>query len=399
MLECIEVTDSIIQMSSETIPSQHPVDGPSRHRPFKLQPGLIYLNHASLGPWPNDTVQAIADFSAEVAARGCSDVSIWKRAERDARTACATLINAPSSRDIALLKNTSEALSIVANGIDWQPGDNIVVPSEEFPSNRMMWDQLTRRGVEVRHVDILNATDPEVALLNKVDMQTRLLTVSAVHYATGLRLDLARLGQALRPHPCLYCVDAIQQLGVVPLDVQASNIDVLASGVHKWLLAPEGTAMLYIKAQRRDEIALSQWGWRALARPLEPSPERWQLATDARRFECGSHNTMGLKAATASIRYLMDVGVDAIASEVWQLGEQLLEGLSSIGLEPTTPSSRHQRAGIVSVPVPSPSKVAAALSEQRIIVTCRDGLLRFSPHLHNTSEQMTRVLETLSRLI
>ncbi|GJM08335.1 MAG: hypothetical protein DHS20C11_06110 [Lysobacteraceae bacterium] len=365
---------------------------------FGLDEELIYLNHAALGPWPEVTVRAMHEFTRQVSKRGCSDVEIWKRTEREARQAFAALINAPSAADISLLKNTSEALSTIANGIAWRRGDNIVLPTEEFPSNRMMWDQLAGKGVVIRHVKTHGEADPESRLLDCVDQRTRVVTVSAVHYGNGLRLDVQRLGRELAGHDCLFCIDAIQQLGAVPLDVQLCHADVVACGVHKWLLAPEGTAMLYTRAERRAEISMSQWGWRALARPLDLAPDRWQIAKDARRYESGSHNTLGLTGTTASINLLLTIGIEHIAEHLWSLGDQLIAGFESMGHIVATPQERARRAGIIAIKLPHPNRVVKQMAAQNVVLAARDRLLRIAPHIHNRPAQLDQLLSVLGAM-
>ena len=367
---------------------------------FALSPDLIYLNHAATGPWPQRAVTAWTAFARLNMRQGCLDVAPWVAAERRLRSLFQQLINAPSARDIALVKNTSDALSLIANGIDWQPGDNVVLPAEEFPSNRMMWDALrAERQVEVRHVRLADHANPEEALLAQCDPRTRLLTVSAVQYASGLRLDLERLGSGCAQAGAWFCVDAIQQLGAFPFDVQAIHADVVAAGSHKWMLAPEGVGLLYTTPQLRDRLKQAVWGWRAMANPLEPDPERWQVAVDARRFEGGSHNTGGLVAVAASVELLLDIGIDRIAAHIASWNEQLIDGLRERSVEIVTPCEPPRRAGIVAVRVPQPRRVVQRLAAVKVAAAARDGLVRFAPHLHNSVEQIERVLTALDEAL
>ena len=151
------------------------------------------------------------------------------------------------------MKNTSEALSFVAFGLDWRPGDQVVISDQEFPSNRVVWEALRPRGVEVLAVDIAG-TDPEATLLAACTPRTRLLSISAVQYASGLRLDLARLGAGCRARGVLLCVDAIQQLGVQPFDVQAIDCAFAMADGHKWLLGPEGLGVFYCRRDLRAQF-------------------------------------------------------------------------------------------------------------------------------------------------
>jgi len=153
------------------------------------------------------------------------------------------LIGAQSSDDIALVKNTSEALSFVANGLDWVLGDNVVTCREEFPSNKWVWEALGNCGVETRLAQITDVEDPEGAMFSLVDRNTRLLSVSSVQYGNGLRMDLPRIGNFCNEHGALFCVDAIQSLGALPFDIEAIGCDFVAADGHKWMLAPEGLGL------------------------------------------------------------------------------------------------------------------------------------------------------------
>ena len=221
----------------------------------------IYFNHAAVSPWPRCTADAVRQFAEENAVNGPAAYRQWIEREKDLRLKLASLTGAPSADDIALLKNTTECISLVAWGIDWHAGDNIVLPVGEFPSNRLPWLAQSSLGVEIREVDIRPAENAENALLDAMDGNTRLLSVSAVQWNDGFRLDLARLGQACHSAHVLFFVDAIQQLGALPVDVEACHIDFLAADAHKWLLAPEGIAVFYSSGPGRSQLQLLQQGW------------------------------------------------------------------------------------------------------------------------------------------
>jgi len=193
-----------------------------------LQHGL-YFNHAAVGPWPRCTAEAVHSFAEENMRQGSAAYREWIAREKSLRQGLVELTGASSVDDIALLKNTTECISAVAFGLDWKPGDNIVLPCAEFSSNRLPWLAQAARGVEIREVDIRTAEHAETALLEAMDQNTRLLTVSAVQWNDGFRLDLQALGEACRKEDVLFFVDAIQQLGALPLDVEACRIDFLAA--------------------------------------------------------------------------------------------------------------------------------------------------------------------------
>ncbi len=367
---------------------------------FRLAPGLVHLNHAGVAPWPARTRRAVCDFAAENARLGSLHYPRWEAGEQRLRAQFAALIHAPSADDIALLKNTSEALSLVASGLDWRRGDNVVGPAEEFPSNRLPWQALARRGVAYRSVPLAGADDPEAALLAAMDGRTRLLAVSAVQYASGLRLDLARLGAACRARGVLLCVDAIQQLGALPFDVQACQADFVAADGHKWLLGPEGVALFYCRAGLRERLQLQQFGWHMVAAPGDFERRDATPAASARRFEAGSPNHLGIVAQSASLSLLAEVGMAAVAEALQRRVEYVIAQAERRGFPLCSPRDPARRAGIVTFRVPGADhrRLAGALLAARVLCAARGGGLRFSPHFYTPFEAIDTAFRRLDAL-
>src|SRR3569832_1213761 len=358
---------------------------------FPLDPGLIYLNHAAVSPWPRRTAEAVKRFAEENLHQGGRDYPRWLETEIRLREQCRSLLNAPSADDIALLKNTSEALSVVAHGLTWQAGDNVVISDQEFPSNRIVWQSLQDQGVETRCVDLSRGATPEPALGACMDERTRLLAISSVQYASGLWLDLAQLGAYCRARGVLFCIDAIQSLGALPLDVQACGADFAMADGHIWLLGPVGCAEFYARAEARDRLRLRQYGWHMVAHPLDVSRHDWQPAASARRFECGSPNMLGIHALSASLALLAEVGMETVAGRVLENSAWLMEALSELpGVEILTPRQPGRYAGIVSF---RHRRIDAAdlhhhLLARNVICAQRGDGVRFSPHFHTTGTQL-----------
>jgi cysteine desulfurase/selenocysteine lyase len=354
------------------------------HDEFEQAPGLCYLNHAAVAPWPRRSADAVARFARDNVCLGASEYPQWLATERRLRQRLARMINAPSSGDIALVKNTSEAISLVAFGLDWQVGDQVVISDEEFPSNRIVWQALADQGVQVIQVS-LAGNDPETALLAACTEHTRLLAVSAVQFASGLRLDLARLGQACQLRGVLFCVDAIQQIGALPFDVQHYQCDFAMADGHKWMLGPEGLGVFYCRAALRPRLKLHAYGWHMLEHLGDFERGHWQIARSARRFECGSPNMLGACALDASLSLLEEVGMDSVAQLLQLRIEQLLEGLSAIpGVMLLSPREPGRRGGIVTFTIDGHDSglVFQQLSEQRVICAKRGGGVRLSPHFY-----------------
>ncbi len=352
---------------------------------FELAPGVIHLNHAGVAPWPRRTVRAIEAFARENQHTSSLHFGTWLATERHLRDQLRRLINAPSSDDIALLKNTSEGLSTVAFGLSWRQGDSVVGIAEEFPSNRAVWAALAPRfGVDYRAVSALGRRDPEAALMAACDRSTRLIAVSAVQYLNGLRLDLERIGSFCRQHGILFCVDAIQQLGALPLDVQAIGADFLAADGHKWLLAPEGVALLYCRDEARERLTLNQYGWHMLEHVGDFESPSLTPATSARRFEAGSPNNLGIHALSASLALLEEVGIADVAARIAERVALIIERVRERGGVLLTPTDPARRAGIVTFRLPGvdSARLYEELMKNGVLCALRMQGIRFSPHFY-----------------
>jgi len=361
-----------------------------------------YANHAAMAPWPRVTARAVKDFSQENSEIGPEKYAHWLLREAKLRDMLAQMINAASADDIALLKNTTEGICTVANGIDWQAGDNIVLPLAEFPSNRLPWLALQRSGVEVREVDIRATQDPERALLAHMDKRTRLLSVSAVQWTDGLRLHLETLGTACRQNNILFFVDAIQQLGALKIDVEACKIDFLAADGHKWMLAPEGIAVFYCRETRRQQLKLSQVGWRMVDEPYRFNRDHWKPSETAIRFEAGSPNILGQVAMHASIGLLLSVGIETVENLVSENSRLLSKGLNDIpGIELVRPFELQRVSGIVSFRVKdkNPGETHRWLKRRNMTCAVRGDAIRLSPHFYQAGKPLQNILNIIEELV
>ncbi|MCG2634187.1 MAG: aminotransferase class V-fold PLP-dependent enzyme [Gammaproteobacteria bacterium] len=363
-------------------------------REFSLDPDVFYLNHAAVAPWPARTAAAVTAFAAENAHRGAQNYPGWLRREAELRELCRDLVNAPSVDDIALVKNTSEALSFVAHGIAWQPGDNVVLCDLEFPSNRIVWESLIPLGVEVRIAETADKP-PEDAMIQLMDRNTRLLSSSSVQYGTGLRMDLQRLGSACRDHGAAFCVDAIQSLGALPFDLQAIGADFVMADGHKWMLGAEGLGLFYCSVEWRERLSLHQYGWHMTEQYSNFDAIEWQPAASARRFECGSPNMLGVQALHASLSLLLEIGMTQVENRLLQNSSRLIELIDTApGLELISSTEPSRRSGIVTFRKPTePSdRLFARLRDAGVICAPRGGGIRFSSHFYTPTEVLEKAV-------
>jgi selenocysteine lyase/cysteine desulfurase len=367
-----------------------------------------YLNHAAIAPWPLPVAEAVQQFAAENLRRGPRDYPAWIRREQSLRRQLAELAGAVSPDDISLLKNTTEGISLVAWGLDWRPGDNLVLPRGEFTSNRLPWLAQASRGVEIREVDIREmhgrgadkrgGRDAEAALIAAMDRKTRLLSVSAVQWSDGFRLDLGRLGEACQARDVLFFVDAIQQLGALQLSVEESRIDFLAADAHKWLLGPEGIALFYSRPAARERLALLQQGWHMFEQPWHFQRDDWTPAASGKRFEAGSPNSVGQAALHAAAGLLLERGMRSVEARVLQNTAYLvarLDGMPAVRL--VSDSAPARRSGIVSFScerVPA-RELHRRLAARDVVCALRGDAIRLSPHYYQGEEELEAFVREL----
>ncbi|PVV15507.1 MAG: class V aminotransferase [gamma proteobacterium symbiont of Ctena orbiculata] len=368
---------------------------------FSLDPAIVYLNHAAVAPWPERTVAEVVRFARENGFLGSSHYARWLGVETGLRRLMSKLINAPSEHDIALLKSTSEGLSAIAYGLDWQPGDNIVSIAQEFPSNRIVWESLEPHGVELRLLDLNHSRDPEHDLIALCDHKTRLLSVSSVQYATGERLQLEGLGDYCRTHDVIFVIDAIQSLGAIPFDLTQCHADIVVADGHKWMLGAEGVALFYCQAALRQQLKLHQFGWHMVESMGDFDRTDWQPAQSARRFECGSPNMLGIHALHASLSLIHEIEVTEIATKITRNADLVIDQVDAAGFELLTPRDPDKRAGIVTFQVPERDNqvLYQGLMQQQVMCAYRGGGIRFSPHFYNTESEIETAFKRLSALL
>lgn len=366
----------------------------SRHRTeFPVSRELIYLNHAAVSPLSRPAAMAMKNLADDVCCHGSLHYGKWMEAYAGLRTAAAKLINA-SPGEIAIVKNTSEGISMVAEGLDWKPGDRVIVFEEEFPANYYPWLRLQRRGVELT---VLSIYDPIERIASAIET-ARLLAISYVNYLSGFRVNLQRIGELCSEHGCFFFVDAIQGMGAFPIDVEACHIDALSADGHKWMLGPEGNGVLYVREKWLDAIEPVEFGWTNPVNYADYNSRDMTLRRDAGRYECGTLNTAGCFGQRAAIEFLLGIGIDNISAAIHSLADQLEASVRARGYAVITRRTHDTGSGIVTFRHPSVDSrsIVSDLGRNRIVATSRQGWIRMSPHFYISPEDIEHVVEILS---
>jgi selenocysteine lyase/cysteine desulfurase len=363
---------------------------------FPVTRNLAYLNHAAVGPLSVRACEAMERHARDQRDFGALHWKAWYAETDRLRESMARLIHS-EPQEVAILKNTSEGLSFVAAGLDWREGDNVITTALEFPSNWTPWKRLEERGVECR-VAALPAVEELDSL---IDDRTRLVTVSSVAFHNGFTADLDAIGELCARRGVLFCVDAIQSVGVLPIDVRRSRIDFLAADGHKWMCGPEGTAIFYVAAEKRELLTVVESGWTNVERGGKFINCGTAWLPDSRRFEAGSLNTNGIFGLRAALDLIHEVGVESIAASAVAVATTLADALEELGW--TVGSPRPLRSPIVGATPPSVEKTLLwwhrQLEERGVVCAPREGMLRFSPHFYNDQTDVERVIGALRAIM
>lgn len=360
-----------------------------------------YFNHAGVSPWPAKTVAAVNDFTQRFSF-DCFQSKNWFEELEALRGLLAKLIHAEPD-EVALMRNTADAICAVSSGLQWERGDRIVSADIEYPTNQYPWMDVEQRfGAEF--VRVKETTDSDgVARVREEDLldaashhKTKMIALSHVQWTSGQCMDLERIGRFCRERGILFAVDAIQSLGVVPIDVKRMGIDFLFAGGHKWLMSPPGAGVLYCRRELLERVSPPGVGAMSVVNPY-----RWELnftrSTTATRFETGTPAISSHIGMKSSVELLLELGIDTIHTQVKALGDAFAQGIAKKGYTLITPrealvggavcftSTRHK-----------PEELVKRMRvEHKTELAARWGRLRFAPHFYNSMDQVERLLEAM----
>lgn len=371
-----------------------------RRHEFPVAAKKIFLAHAAVCPLPRRVSDAMRDY-AEKATVEDQELIFSPDWFRQLRGRVARLLGAKSD-EIALVGPTSLALSMVAHGFPWEAGQNILVYPEDYPSNVYPWMALAEQGVEVRHLQTAflgRITLEDVQ--RHVDTRTRLVALASCHFISGYRIDIPAIGEWLRSRKIAFCLDAIQTLGVFP--TPAGPVDFMAADAHKWMLGPCSAGILFVTRDQQTILRPTAQGWHNVRCPNYIAQSTLQYRQDARRYEAGTANLIGLVGLSAALTLLEELGVEAIAAELQRKRSWLVAALTTKGyvvLEPELPPSQAGAILTFYKPGEDMSALHGRLIERKIITSLRTDrqtrrYIRLSPHVYNSDEELQRFVEAV----
>lgn len=363
-----------------------------------LKNEIIYFNHAATGPISILVKKRLLDLLDEKTDKSSDDYNSFIKIADETRSLLSEFINCSPGR-IAFVDNTSNGLNIIANSIHWKKGDRVLLNDVEFPANVYPFLNLKRFGVEIDFVKSENGYVTADQVIDSVKPGTKLISVSFVQFLSGYKIDLEKLGKYCRANNIIFCVDAIQGVGAVNIDVQKFKIDFLSCGTQKWLFGMQGLAFIYVDETFQTKITPANIGWLSIKDVWNLLDYKMDLKTSARVFEGGTLNAFGIYAFNASLNMLHNFGFDKIENEVISNTKYFIKKLNDIGINCLLSNcSENELAGIVTIKTGNPDIIFKELGKKRIICSLRENLIRFSPHFYNNFQEIDKVVDELQKI-
>jgi cysteine desulfurase / selenocysteine lyase len=358
---------------------------------FPISDDDIYVNHAAVSPLSTRVTAAITDILQHLSAGKIDLFSLLLEKRLELKNNLAQLIHADPGC-IAIVTNTSEGLNWLTASLDWKKGDRILLVQDEFPANIYPFMNLKRLGVELDFVPVRNGKILVEDIQKLITRRTRLLSISFVEFLNGFRNDLAAIGAVCKKHDVIFSVDGIQGIGALPLDVQKCRIDFICAGGHKWLMSPQGCGFMYIAPELHARMEPVFAGWLSVKNSWNFLDYQLNFLDNAERYEIGTPNFIGIIGAVAATGLLVEVDPQRIQSHLLQLGDVLIEGLTELGLTYIGSTIREERSGIYSFSSAGTEDLFKFLSNNRVHLSLRNKIVRFSPHFYNSGKEMTDII-------
>jgi len=363
-----------------------------------LNNNIIYFNHAATGPISLPVKNRMIELVTENCENNLDDYSSFLQMLDETKLLLSKMVNSNPDR-IAFVDNTTNGINILAQSIKWKQGDRVLLNDVEFPANVYPFLNLKKFGVEVDYVKSCNGIVTAEQIIEGVKPQTKLISVSFVQFLSGYKADLEKIGDYCRSNNIIFCVDGIQGIGAVQIDVVKCKIDFLSCGTQKWLLGMQGLAFIYIDEMLQQKITPANVGWLSVNNAWNLLDYKMDLKTSANVFQGGTLNTFGIYAFNTSLKLFSEYGIDNVEKDIISNSKYFLSKLNEINTAcPLSGCSENNLAGIVTIKIDNPAKVFDQLSNRKIICSHREGLIRFAPHFYNTHHEIDMVVDELQKI-
>jgi selenocysteine lyase/cysteine desulfurase len=367
-------------------------------RLFPAAQKYTYLNSAAVSPMPTVAVEAVLSQLRDVSENGTVNYPDWIATKDRARALIAEMLKVRADQ-IAFMRNTSDGFSTVANGLRWEKGDNIVSFEREFPANFYPWRMVRDKfGVELRLCPERDGRIDPDEFIALIDQNTKLVSISAVQFASGFRADLERLGEAARAVDALFAVDIIQGFGAMEFDLPAQGVDIASGASHKWLFSPEGCGILYLSDKARARVEPTLVGWISVETPWDFDAREQAFKPTALAWESGTGGSSLFYGLEQSLKLIHETGLKRIENYLEELSDYLCELVSGKNYEIDSPRAGGEKSQIVCIKNQNgltSNEIAKKLENEKIIVSPRGDRLRIAPHFFNNREDIEKLAENL----
>ena len=363
-----------------------------------LKSGKKYFNHAAIGPLSSRVNKKLDEYLFQ---RTESIIENYFETEPTAKSAKNRLANMLSvdASSIAWSDSVSNSINVIAQGIKWKNGDQIILNDIEFPSNVYPFLNLKNQGVEVLFVQSENGIVDLPQIEKLVTSRTKLISISMVQFLTGYRADLKSIGEFCKKRDIIFCVDGIQGAGVVQINLGECNIDFFAGGTHKWLMSLQGLSYFYISENLSQRITQKFVGWTSVKDAWKLLDYELNFLENANKFQNGNSSRIGMIALDASLSLFEEIGYANIERQILDNSSYLINNLSNIGITPILENvNKNNIAGIVSFKNQNAEKIVKELKDKDISCTVREGMVRISPHFYNTKDDLDLLVDELVSL-
>lgn len=365
---------------------------------FPAAQKYTYLNSAAVSPIPVTAVKAVYSQLLDVSENGSNNFNDWVATKNRARCLAAEMLGVKGEQ-IAFMRNTSDGFASVASGLPWKSGDNIVSFEGEFPSNFYPWRRIRDKfGIDMRLCPERDGRIDLEEFIGLIDSNTKLVTISALQYASGFKADLERIGHAARNVDALFAVDIIQGFGAMGFDLPAQLVDIASGASHKWLCAPEGCGIFYLSERAMERVEPTHVGWISVETPWDFEDTEQPFKSTALAWESGTGSSALFYGLEQSLKLLNETGLDKINNYLEELSDYLCELLTGKNYDIISSRAPGEKSAIVCIKHRNGmhcNDIAAHLQDENIIVSPRGDRLRIAPHFYNNREDINRLVKAL----
>ena len=371
------------------------------YKAYPVNKEMIWLNNCGIAPAGKHIVKALSRFIEGYAQKGVlTEIAVYPEVQKNIKQIISNLLNC-SPDELSLIHNTAEGMNFISHGLNLFSEDEVILLENEYPSNVYPWRHLEEKGVKLVITPMESTPEAFLKALERlITKKTRVVSLSSVHWCTGMPLPLNQVGRLCMENGIDFVVDGAQGVGMQPIDTKKDNISYMAFSAWKWLLGPLGMGILFVAKEKLSELKPVFIGTDSVVRAEEYLPYKSELKPSADRFTFSTANFNDWVYLEAALKFLHDIGFVAVRERIFKLSARLSKGLTKIGFNVFSDKFPDYQTGIVVCEKPgvNPDVIMTHLKRNKIVAAERLGRIRFSPHVYNSTEQIDEVVRVLEQV-